>query len=501
MLRNKILKDAALLNAANLVAQIAGIAQRLLVMRFIDPALYGVWLGASIVLTYSSYVHLGLEHGMGVRLPYYEGKGDASRTSEIASSVYGAWTAIAIVTAVGIAAWALIFSSGAMQLSLLAIAAMVLFEQQIQYAVRWHSSATTNFPMIALLSVAKTLVMFLLVVPACWAFGIHGLIAGTVATSVITAFCWWKAGSFPRPRISKDALREIIRFGFPILLVVLIGGLIDTIDRATIGLTLGTAALGYYGVTTLGGSSMYGLLAQAGSAISPHIAADFGRHGDDPAALERYLVRPTLIFACVAAVLSVGLMFVIPPLVKLLLPRYVPGLPAFYAYVPGFYFLATLLTANNIVNVILIAKKRQRLMLFLQIGAVTLEVATALIAIRMGFGITGVAVGSTAAYAVYGLGTVAIASWFVFGKSSRVASFMADIVKPIVWTGAAAAIILLASRSLDLGVIALAALRGVLFAIACLPLLFWLQRSTGAMTTIAAAIRPWVSQRLGRAER
>lgn len=495
MLRNKIVKDAALLNMANLLAQGVGIAQRLVVMRFIDPSLYGVWLTALIVLSYSGYAHLGLEHGMGVRLPYYLGKGEKARAEEIAGSVYGAWTILSLMTALGVAGWALIFAQGSLRVSLLAIAAMIVFEQQIQFATRWHSSASINFMLISRLSVARTLLLFLFVVPACYFFGIYGLIAGTMASTFGTLVLWWRAGSFPaRPRVSWDVLRELLRFGFPILLVVMLGGLIDSIDRTTIALKLEATALGYYAVTTLGGSSMYGMLAQAGSAMSPHIAGDFGRSGEDRRSLERYLIRPTLIFATIAAILAIGLIFVIPPIVHLLLPRYVPGLPAFRAYVPGFFFLSTIITANTIVNLVLIAQRRQRLILYLQSFALLSEVGLALIAIRAGFGIVGVAAGSTLAYAVYGIGTLSMAAWFVFGNFRRASGFVLTVLIPIVFTGTAAALILWFTRSLPWGEIPNALLRGSVFAFACVPLMFWLQRQTGAWTILSGAARSWLAR-------
>ena len=495
MLRHKIVRDAALLNGANLIGQCAAIVQRLLVMRFIDPSLYGIWLAAAIVQTYAGYAHFGLEHGMGVRLPYYIGKGDESRPVQIAQTAYGTWTLLALLTAAGVSVYALLFAHGALQISLLAIAAMIVFEQQIQYAVRWHSSTTQNFALISKLAVARTLLLFVFAVPAAWAFGIYGLIGGTLASTAVTVLLWYRAGSFPRrPRISREVTVELLTIGFPILLVVLIGGLIDTIDRTVIVLMLGASTLGYYGVTTLGGSSMYGLLAQAGSAMSPHMAVEFGRSGDDPSSLERYLVRPTLVFATVAAVLSIGLIFVIPPLVKLVLPRYVAGLPAFHAYVPGFFFLATIITANNIVNLILIARKRQRLFIYAQCVAVAAEIVLAVAAIRTGFGITGVAIASTTAYAIYALSTVTMAAWFVFDDAGRVTAFVIDVLKPLLYTSVTAALIIWITRPLHLNVISEAVLRGVLFAAASLPLLFWLQSRTEVITSLAGAIRPWVSQ-------
>jgi hypothetical protein len=72
---------------------------------------------------------------------------------------------------------------------------------------------------------------------------------------------------------------------------------------------LGPVSLGYYGVTSLGGNALYGMLSQAGGAISVHISEDFGRNNDFAPALKKYLVKPTLIFSYIITGLFIVLLF------------------------------------------------------------------------------------------------------------------------------------------------------------------------------------------------
>ena len=76
-------------------------------------------------------------------------------------------------------------------------------------------------------------------------------------------------------------------------LVALGTGIIQT-DRIVILPLLGAQSLGYYGVTSLGGGAVYGLIAQAGSVMGPHITVEMGRSSDSPRALKRFLVTPTI---------------------------------------------------------------------------------------------------------------------------------------------------------------------------------------------------------------
>ena len=479
-LRRKIIADTLLLNGAAIFGQILGIAQRFLVMRFIAPEAFGVWLGALILLGYAAYAHAGLEHGMGVRIPYHMGRGDRAAVEDLRSTAYTVWTGIALVAAASLAAYALLQARADLRPSFLAVALLIVLEQQSAFFTRWHSAATQNFALITKLSVAKAAVTFVFVVVLSWAFGLNGLVAGTVIGAAVTVFLWHRSDAPAlRLHLSRPSLWELLRIGFPILLVVLLGGLIDTIDRAVIGLLLGTTALGYYGVTTLGGASVYGLLAQAGSAMSPHMASDFGRANGSPAALERYLVRPTMLFSAAAALLVSSIMYVVPPIVRLFLPAYAPGLPAFYAYTPGFFFLALIITANNAVNLILIERRQQRLFVYLQAAALMVEVAVAVAAIRLGFGVTGVAFASTLAYATYALTTVTLAGRFVLGDWRRVSGFVLKLLAPMAYLGAVSVGVLGLTSFPDMHVIASAAAQAGLFALAAIPLLVWILRASG----------------------
>jgi O-antigen/teichoic acid export membrane protein len=477
VVKAKIIKDTAMLNIAGIISQILGIGQRLLILRFLDPALYGVWLGLSILLSYAVYTHLGLEHGMGVRLPYYRAREDARKQAEIESAVFTAWTAFACVLACGVVIYALVSPGSPLKRwGLCAIAVMIPLEQQNQFFLRWYTSAHFDFMIPSRMGLLRSALLVLVVVPLTALFGIGGLISGNVIVSAVIVIVWHTRGKFPvllRP--SGETLKELFRVGFPILLVVVVGGLIDSIDRVLILFALSTVSLGYYGITGLGGNSVYGFLAQAGSAMAPHMAADMGRSGDSPASLERYLIKPTLYFGTAAACLTLSLFFVIPPLVRRLIPQFVPGIPAFYAYVPGFFFLAIIITANNVVNLVLIARKRQRMFFGVQVISLLCEVGLGLLFIRLGWGIVGVAAASTLAYAVYGCTTLLLACLFVLTPGATV-RFMAAALMPILYCGALAAAILSTTASWTAGPIVFAGVQLAAYAVGCLPLLFWLNR-------------------------
>jgi O-antigen/teichoic acid export membrane protein len=431
--RNKVLKDTAMLNGAAVVAQLAATAQSLAIMRLLGPATYGIWLGLTIILTYGGLSHFGAEHGMGIRLPYFRGKGQDRRARAMADSVFIAWTVSAVLIASGVAIFAVMSKSltPLVRDGLLAIALLLPLNQQATFYSRWQGAALTDFKLSSILSVVQGWASLVIVVPLAIWLGLKGVMMGSVAVAFLVYLIWRRGTAYRfQRRWSIGLLWQAVRVGFPMTLVVLGGGLIQTIDRIVILSLLGARSLGYYGVTSLGGGVVYGLISQAGSAMGPHITVEMGRSADSPRALERFLVTPTIVFAYVSTFAIALLIVVIPPLVALLLPKYNPGLRAFLIYIPGFYFLSIILTANTILTLILIARRQQRIVLYVQGGGIAIEAGLAFALIKAGFGLEGAALASTTAYAFYGIGILYLAAKQVLQSRRAIVGFLGRVLTP-----------------------------------------------------------------------
>ncbi len=430
MLKIKIFKDSVFLNLATLVGQVFKVLQGFLILKFLDPAAYGIWLSLEILIKYSAYSHLGLEYGLNNRLPYYAGKQKGELVQEMKDTSYITWTALASLFTVAILIFTFTGStvSSIYKWGLVVIALLVLSEQQITFLSRLMTAGKKDFSTFSRLQVLKTIITFCLIIPLAYFFDVGGLMAGTLLTSIIMAMVWWKTSDYSfLKRTSKPALKELFQIGFPILLTALGALLIETVDRLLILNWLGAEQLGYYGVTVLGGSFMYGFLAQAGTTMIPHIIEDLSRSEDDFHSLKKYLIKPTFVFATASVLVILTLLFVIPVIVTYWVPKYLPGLPAFYFFIPGYFFLSIILTAGNIMQTILVQRKRLRLLVYIQMGAVIVEILFGLLFIFNGFGIAGVALSSTLAYAFYGIIVLALAAFHVLQTGKEKLSFLVEV--------------------------------------------------------------------------
>ena len=433
--RNKVLKDTAMLNVAAVIAQLASVGQSLIVMRLLGPATYGTWLGLSILLTYGGLAHFGSEHGLGIRLPYLRGKRQMARAEAMTDSVFMVWTASTLLLSVAIVIYAMTWAkvSFLTRQGLFAIALLLPLYQQAAFYSRWRGAALTDFRLSSILSVVQSWASLIFVVPLVALLGLRGLMIGSVAASLLVMLAWIRESGYDfRGRWSLRLYWQTIRVGLPMTLVVLGGGLVQTTDRVVILWLLGATPLGYYGVTSLGGGLVYALIAQAGSAMGPHITLEMARSGDTPQSLERFLVAPTIAFAYVASFAIALVIIVIPVFVRFLLPNYTKGLTPFLIFVPGFYFLSIILTANTILTLILIARRKQRLVLYVQGAAILSEAVLAFAFIKAGLGLNGAALASTIAYALYGLGILILAATYVLHRRPAILGFIGRVLTPAI---------------------------------------------------------------------
>ena len=488
----KILKDTASLNISLIISQMLAVFQSLIIMRFLDPAIYGLWLGLMILLNYSSYVHMGMEHGMAIRLLYHKGQGNEARVAQIQNTAFTMWTGISLIFALCVFGYALLVpqSSPIQKLGLVIISGLIICEQQIAFLGRWQTAFLKDFSLFSISNILRAGLSVVILIPLAYLYNVKGVMVGALVVSAIMLIFWWVKTSYrPVLRISWDSLWEILRIGFPIFLVVVGGVLIATIDRFIVLNLLGAASLGYYGITSFGGASVYRLLAKAGSSMSPHMVEEMGRNNDDPQSLLKYLCKPTLLFSYISIILITFLIFVVSFLVEWILPRYLQGIRAFYIFTPGFFFLSVILTANNILNLILIARRQQRLVVYIQGMAIVMEVFLAVFFIHIGWNIEGVALSSALTCAFYGLSILYLAAHYVILDLGERLRFLGSVLMPFLYALAVASSVLWLGKQFisesSLGRLAFqCTLTGLLYC----PLLYYLNKKIDLKHELAPVI-------------
>jgi O-antigen/teichoic acid export membrane protein len=492
-MQKKIIKDTFFLNAASIINQVLAMLQSLIVLRLLNPESYGIWLSLGILLTYGTYVSFGLEHGIALRLPYYQGLKNHSREAQMQDTAYVSWTIMTILYSLGILVYTIWFSgpSPVLKSGLFVISCLVIIEQQVSFFGRWSTAARKDFFTHSRINILRGVFSFCIVVPLVYFFNVYGIIFGSLIVSSFTLMMWRTKTAYRfSSQLSSNVLLELFRIGFPMFMVVLGGSLIETVDRLTILSLLGSASLGHYGIVTFGGNSLYGMLKQAGSAMSPHIVEEVGKNNGSLIETKKYLIKPTIIFSSIISIFIIGLVSVMPVLVNAFLPKYILGLPAFWLYVPGFFFLSIILTANNIFTLGMIARGKQYITILIQLISILIEVGVGVTSIKIGWGITGVAFASTLSYAFYGLSILFMATRYVGMDVNEQRRFLFLTLIPIVYVIFVLSLLYQANKWIALQNIWISfAISTVLGTITAAPLVYWL----GRQVDFFSYVRSWAS--------
>ncbi|MGB0671672.1 MAG: lipopolysaccharide biosynthesis protein, partial [Rhodospirillales bacterium] len=182
--------------------------------------------------------------------------------------------------------------------------------------------------------------------------------------------------------------------GFPIMTFDMASNLVRSADRFLIAGLLGTEELGYYALAAFVFASLLEIPGAAREVLEPKMMHDMSEM--EPAdVLRDFLFRPLCNTAHYILFLIGPAVFLLP-FIELVLPRYAAGVLPAQILALGGYFLAI----SFVVRGVVVANDWQRRALVPIFAVGLFNVALNGAAIKLGYGIAGVAAASSLAYAV-----------------------------------------------------------------------------------------------------
>jgi O-antigen/teichoic acid export membrane protein len=340
--------DAAVYTAgvygAQLLLFVAGVVQKGL----LGPTATGYWALMATFYAFFNIAPLGAFDGAVRQIPFHRGRGDrrgAAAVSDTASSftVLAITVASLLVSAVAVAfgsSWPPEIRYG---LILLALGAPLRFLIDC-HQILLESMKRFDFVSLGLITRAAVAVSLQTLFVLLW--GYWGMFAGLTASAVAELFLWnrlgltsWRRPAFRR-RIERRRLKELVAFGFPMMIHAQIWLLFLAIDNLIVARFLDVTQLGYYALAVSVTTYIMLLPKGIGGALAPRMAERFGRTGD-VGSLRHYatdvqqLLAYTLIPALVAAAF-----FLMPVLIRHALPEFTPAIPVVRITVAASFFIS-----------------------------------------------------------------------------------------------------------------------------------------------------------------
>lgn len=431
--REQVVEHVAKLSLASLIGGIGSFFNAYFAALLLGPTVWGMWQSAKLVLQYGLNLHLGVQNGMNRELPILRGKKEAGQQAAITDVTFTFSFIAAAVVSLGVLLSTFIVKMGPeLRIGLQFISAIIF----LQYIEGFYGSlfrARNEFDTVSKIVVINGLGGLFSVVLVFF-LGLLGFLGGHVLRLLVTtSYSWWKSSYSIKWRWDNSVLKSLLVIGFPIMLTIFANTIFTTIDRMLILRFLNTKSLGFYSLGNLIFAPLLMLFTVCNSVMYPRVAEKYGETGDtgDLSSLRRYITVPMENLAALMSVLIGAIYIVLPLLVKVFLPGFTEGVPAARILIFGLFFYSSAGMAGSM----LLALNKQVLRLGILLGSALLNFGFSYAALRLGYGIAGVAAGTTLAGLLFFLTSTALAMHYSLAPLSQSVKLVSKALGPICYIG------------------------------------------------------------------
>ena len=394
--KDSILKNIIRYSSSHYYRQALGVLTAFIRPKLLSPELFGLWNLLKIIETYAGYAHLGALSSMRYRIPYHESKKEYSKIQIIKTcALHGTLWIYLFLSAFLVL---LSFKPGISieaRIGLLSFSIILMLSWYYQYYVALLK-AYQNFKLISRSNYLYYTVMFLLSVVLIYIWGIYGLYLSVIVPLVVTIIYFrLKSSQEPKTEFQRSVFFDLIKHGFPIMLFNTIAIIIRTCDRFIVAYFLGNQQLGYYGISIMILGFLMNIPGASREVIEPKMMQSLSDTSYKKGVHE-YFLNPLLNTAYIMPLLIGAIVFALPVIIPLLLPRYAPGIIPSQIIVIGGYFLALSYTIRSVV----VSNNWQLQASFVMLFSLFANVFFSILLVKFGFGIAGVSIASSISFCI-----------------------------------------------------------------------------------------------------
>jgi O-antigen/teichoic acid export membrane protein len=388
-----LLRQTSIFTSSVLLSSAISGLLALIIARLLSPELYGVFQGIQVFWQYAVYTHLGTPWTMQQEIARREGTGkveEAQQTADV-TLTFVIWSSMLLLVGVTLLAWARgwPFAPAITALSMLALAV-----RQVYGVCQSMLTARQRFWIAGRADVVASVVNLALTATLTWRFGLPGLLIGQVGWAVFGVALLARTGRLRfhwRPAWSPLAAQ--VRLGVQFTVNSFLQVTARNCGRLVILTMAGTATLGYYGVAMLVASYAELVGGAVGRSVLPSMVGVYEQQGD-PEAMRSYVLVGGRVLGALLAIGVGGAALLLPLFVRLILPRYLAGVPA----AQWLLFGAIFLLLRSSIEPFYVAMLTLYRTFPAQMAGVGLAVVAAYLAARGGLPLAAVAAGATAGY-------------------------------------------------------------------------------------------------------
>lgn len=482
-----------LIGASSYIALILSVLRSILVMRSIGPEGRGIQRLAGLYRSYLTNVSMPWRHGVSKELPLAIGADDSTRAAEVEDAGYFATSLFTAAAGIGLVAYAIFIAGGGWETRVaLAVGGGLLLADDVA-SLYWNVLRSWGrFHILAVGELVRSVSQLLLMVGGAWALGVTGVMLGWLVSGlVLLAYLDLATRIRVSAQVNWSHVWRLLGVGLPVALVSLSDVLLRMIDGTVLVHFYGEEQFGLYSLAMQMATYLFALPRAAGFVIWPKVLQSYGAE-DVIERKQRRVMLPTVGLAAVMPVIAGAAWLMLPMLVGLVVPRFLPAVPAAQILSIGAVFLALPLSTDAA----LVANDREAVVIGAKLaGAAVAGVGSYYVVTRSG------SLRAVAAMACAGFATAALLSLWIKlyefwpGRLRRIGELLVTLA-PTAWVLGA---IWLTGRILVVTGLSLSAIGGALaalvaFTIISSPCLIYAHHRTGIGTELSR----WLRSRTGR---
>lgn len=428
--KKSIIKATFELTFARYCSQAIGFFTSVGMRRFLGPFYTGVWSIFKIISDYSSYLSMGVTEGAGYEIPFSLGQDNrakAERVKDLAFSVIFL-SSLAASLILLVSTIVLRHRYPAEVVAGLFILSIYIILDRLCGYYTLLLRARNNFNALSKAIIFDAVINLAMVFLLVRGYKIYGLYLAIIVISVLNIIFMHR---LVRYKISLNLnfsdLPALIRVGFPITVIGFLDGILTTIDRIMIAKMIGVIFVGYYSISIMA-KNYIAKLSSFGTVLYPYILKDYGKR-QDMEDIKKYAIIPPKVNAHILPLL-LGLIFFIAPLfIKVVLPKFIPGILAIQILLIDMFFRSC---SSQAVHFLIVIKEYKKI-----IGVILICIIASVIGnyilIKKGFGIYGVAWTTSIASLIYFL-LLQVCALCYFMKPKEIVLFFIEIITPFIYS-------------------------------------------------------------------
>lgn len=354
--------------SAQIISNFLRLLSGFLVVRFIEPEIYGQFSGVGVYLGYILLGHGGIINGLSRELPYELGRKNDAYANEMASSVYVLSVIISFIASLLFLFFAIKqFMDGNTATAIIYFAYTIIGGLHLLNKQFLPTLYRTNkdFDSLSKQNISVG-VGNLFSVVLVYFFSLYGLIARSIFLALLEFFLLFKNKPYKLSfYYNLEHFKKLLKTGIPIFMVGQVGPLWHTVMNNVIFSVGGALNFGLYALSNIVQGAVGVIPASFSQVIYPRMSIMLGE-GKPISFILKANIKPLFFQFVVMLGISVAGVLILPIVIPILLPKYTEGILAaqWMLFVPVVQSFGAL---NNIYNVV---KKQLGYFFSLLIGAV-----------------------------------------------------------------------------------------------------------------------------------